>query len=245
MKLGVTESFDASLKQPNESSNLPATTQRKKAELNTTTEDVAAVTKWRQRRQNQRVRQRTATEPQGAAAHSEHRGPPPPGNGGTVPGKYAWTQILSEVVVTVPVPDHTRGRDLRVEISKAHLKVALRSALDHEAIIDAPLSKRSSVTTRFGPSKMATDSSSTCRKSTLWNGGTASVSVTLRLTCARFNQKAPRSIRSKSHFLVASMHTQYALFYVSTHLFFIAVCCFCDNILSGNLDGETRKRWKR
>eukprot|EP00429_Kryptoperidinium_foliaceum_P002160 CAMPEP_0176007014 /NCGR_PEP_ID=MMETSP0120_2-20121206/3015_1 /TAXON_ID=160619 /ORGANISM="Kryptoperidinium foliaceum, Strain CCMP 1326" /LENGTH=233 /DNA_ID=CAMNT_0017339763 /DNA_START=189 /DNA_END=887 /DNA_ORIENTATION=+ len=66
--------------------------------------------------------------------------PPPVGNGGTVPGKYVWTQTLSEVTVNVPVPDNTRGRDLNVVIAKKKLKVGLRGA--GEAIIDeAPLCK--------------------------------------------------------------------------------------------------------
>lgn len=50
----------------------------------------------------------------------------PLGNGGTVEGKYVWTQVLSELAVTVPLPDNTRGRDLNVTISKKHLKVGLK-----------------------------------------------------------------------------------------------------------------------
>ena len=65
---------------------------------------------------------------------------PPVGNGGTVDGKYVWTQTLSEVNVTIPVPDNTRGRDLNVVIAKQHLKVGLRSA-SGEFIINAPLTK--------------------------------------------------------------------------------------------------------
>jgi hypothetical protein len=71
---------------------------------------------------------------------TDKRGPPPIGNGGTVDGKYTWTQILSEVVVTVPVPQNTRGKDLNVVMTKNHLKIALRSALQHP-IVDAPLTK--------------------------------------------------------------------------------------------------------
>jgi CS domain/N-terminal conserved domain of Nudc. len=70
----------------------------------------------------------------------DKRGPPPIGNGGTVDGKYTWTQILSEVVVTVPIPHNTRGKDLQVVISKKHLKVALRSSPSNP-IVDAPLTK--------------------------------------------------------------------------------------------------------
>jgi len=53
-------------------------------------------------------------------------GPVPVGNGGTVDGKYVWTQTLSEVTVNYPLPENTRARDLVVEISKDHLKVGLK-----------------------------------------------------------------------------------------------------------------------
>jgi len=70
------------------------------------------------------------------------RGPPPVGNGGTVDGKYVWTQTLSEVSVIIPVPENTRGRDLNVTIAKKHLKVGLRAKqAEKEFIIDAPLTK--------------------------------------------------------------------------------------------------------
>ena len=65
---------------------------------------------------------------------------PPVGNGGTVEGKYVWTQTLSEVNVNVPVPDNTRGRDVTVTIAKKHLKVGLRSQ-PGKWIVDAPLVK--------------------------------------------------------------------------------------------------------
>ncbi|CAB9527711.1 Nuclear migration protein nudC [Seminavis robusta] len=57
---------------------------------------------------------------------------PSKGNGGTVDGKYVWTQILAELSVTVPLPDNTRGRDLNVTISRKHLKVGLRNALKND-----------------------------------------------------------------------------------------------------------------
>lgn len=66
--------------------------------------------------------------------------PPPIGNGGTVPGKYVWTQTLSELNVTIPVPDNTRGRDLNVTIARTHLKVGLRSK-KNDFIVNAPLVK--------------------------------------------------------------------------------------------------------
>jgi hypothetical protein len=53
--------------------------------------------------------------------------PPPLGNGGTVEGKYVWTQTLAEVNIIVPLPENTRGKDLNVMIGKNNLKVGLRS----------------------------------------------------------------------------------------------------------------------
>jgi hypothetical protein len=53
-------------------------------------------------------------------------GPPPAGNGGTVPDKYVWTQTLAECIVTIPVPENTRGRDVQVTMSRSHLKVSLK-----------------------------------------------------------------------------------------------------------------------
>ena len=52
--------------------------------------------------------------------------PPPVGNGGTVEGKYVWTQTLEELVINIPLPDNTRGRDLNVVMNKNHLKVSLK-----------------------------------------------------------------------------------------------------------------------
>eukprot|EP00980_Cylindrotheca_fusiformis_P003767 scaffold834_cov123-Cylindrotheca_fusiformis.AAC.14 len=75
---------------------------------------------------------------------TNNKEPPPLGNGGTVPGKYVWTQTLSELNVTIPVPDNTRGKDLNVTIAKSHLKVALRSSQkkkEGEYIVNAPLTK--------------------------------------------------------------------------------------------------------
>jgi len=68
------------------------------------------------------------------------KGPPPVGNGGTVEGKYIWTQTLSEVTVSIPLPEKTRGRDLDVTIGKNKLKVGLKSQAPI-FIIDAPLTK--------------------------------------------------------------------------------------------------------
>ncbi len=71
---------------------------------------------------------------------SNDDGPEPIGNGGTVDGKYVWTQTLSELNLTIPLPENTRGRDLSVIMKKKHLNVALKSQLPNH-IVNAPLSK--------------------------------------------------------------------------------------------------------
>mmetsp|Transcript_16496 Transcript_16496/g.24344 ORF Transcript_16496/g.24344 Transcript_16496/m.24344 type:complete len:323 (+) Transcript_16496:92-1060(+) len=69
----------------------------------------------------------------------ETKAPPPLGNGGTVEGKYVWTQTLSEVNVTVSLPEGTRGRDLNVTIARNHLKVGIKR--DNNWIINGSLVK--------------------------------------------------------------------------------------------------------
>eukprot|EP00581_Thalassiosira_minuscula_P009839 CAMPEP_0183704118 /NCGR_PEP_ID=MMETSP0737-20130205/1568_1 /TAXON_ID=385413 /ORGANISM="Thalassiosira miniscula, Strain CCMP1093" /LENGTH=366 /DNA_ID=CAMNT_0025930937 /DNA_START=110 /DNA_END=1210 /DNA_ORIENTATION=+ len=75
----------------------------------------------------------------------EDNSPPPLGNGGTVDGKYVWTQTLQELSVTIPLPDNTRGRDLNVIMNKTKLKVGLKGkssspiiddSLTHTIIVD-------------------------------------------------------------------------------------------------------------
>jgi CS domain. len=61
----------------------------------------------------------------------------PVGNGGTVEGKYVWTQTLSELNVCIPLPQNTKGRDLNVIMKKDHLKAGLK--MSPEPIVDAPL----------------------------------------------------------------------------------------------------------
>mmetsp|Transcript_6185 Transcript_6185/g.9300 ORF Transcript_6185/g.9300 Transcript_6185/m.9300 type:complete len:342 (-) Transcript_6185:594-1619(-) len=58
--------------------------------------------------------------------NKEDDSPPPVGNGGTVDGKYVWTQTLEELTVSVPLPENTRGRDLNVTMNKNHLKIGLK-----------------------------------------------------------------------------------------------------------------------
>lgn len=75
-----------------------------------------------------------------AAQTDESDEAPPVGNGGTVEGKYVWTQTLAEVNLVVPLPDNTRGRDLNVIMAKQHLKVGLKAKAG-EWILNAPLTK--------------------------------------------------------------------------------------------------------
>ena len=65
--------------------------------------------------------------------------PPPPGNGGTVDGKYVWTQTLQEVGVTVAVPKGTRGRDLKVKIGKNKLTVQVKGSEGFEGDLCKPV----------------------------------------------------------------------------------------------------------
>ncbi|KAL3815295.1 hypothetical protein ACHAXA_006797 [Cyclostephanos tholiformis] len=64
--------------------------------------------------------------------------PPPVGNGGTVDGKYVWTQTLQELSVSVPLPEGTRGKDLNVVMNKNHLRVGLKGGT--KTMIDGDLS---------------------------------------------------------------------------------------------------------
>jgi hypothetical protein len=72
--------------------------------------------------------------------NNDQNAPSPIGNGGQVPEKYVWTQTLSEVSITIPVPDNTRGKDLNVTIGRNHLKVGMRGGTK-TWIVDAPLTK--------------------------------------------------------------------------------------------------------
>jgi hypothetical protein len=56
----------------------------------------------------------------------ENESPPPIGNGGSVEGKYVWTQTLQELSMSVILPENTRGRDLNVAMNKTHLKIGLK-----------------------------------------------------------------------------------------------------------------------
>lgn len=65
--------------------------------------------------------------------------PPPPGNG-MVLEKYSWTQQLADLQVVVPVPEGTRTRDLKVDLTTTKISVGLKNAA--EPLLAGPLHKR-------------------------------------------------------------------------------------------------------
>ena len=71
------------------------------------------------------------------SSQTEEDEPAPIGNGGAT-DKYIWTQTLSELSLSLPLPANTRGRDLNVVMSKSHLKIAFKSG---SIIVDDDLSK--------------------------------------------------------------------------------------------------------
>ena len=86
------------------------------------------------------VEKKESNEQKKKEEEEDDNSPPPLGNGGTVEGKYVWTQTLQEVTVTVPLPMNTRGRDMNVTISKKYLKVGLKSQAP-TFMVNAPLTK--------------------------------------------------------------------------------------------------------
>lgn len=83
-----------------------------------------------------------ASSPDDKASKEEDDNEPPPlGNGGTVPNKYTWTQTLSEVNISTPLPQGTRGRDLSVTITKTALKIALKKSLPNNYIVNSKFTK--------------------------------------------------------------------------------------------------------
>lgn len=81
--------------------------------------------------------QATAAQPPHAAAEAAEPPTliPNDGNGADL-GHYSWTQTLSEVVVSVPVPAGTKGRGCDVAISRDKLRVGLKG---QPAVLDGPL----------------------------------------------------------------------------------------------------------
>lgn len=68
----------------------------------------------------------------------DDKSPPPPGNGGKT-DKYVWTQTLSEVEVTLEIDANLRGKNLKIDIKKRHLFVAIKGK-ESEPIINGKLS---------------------------------------------------------------------------------------------------------
>jgi hypothetical protein len=63
-----------------------------------------------------------------------------PGNGGTT-DRYTWTQTLSEVCLTFPVPEGTKGKDVALALGAEHLRLAI----GRDVLFDAALHKRARV----------------------------------------------------------------------------------------------------
>mmetsp|Transcript_14574 Transcript_14574/g.20595 ORF Transcript_14574/g.20595 Transcript_14574/m.20595 type:complete len:347 (+) Transcript_14574:91-1131(+) len=125
------DGFDVS---PPSTSSKPVLQDKKEEEPTTTTE---TATKEDKPMTNETPAKEEKEE--GGVKEGKNSSPPPPlGNGGTVDGKYVWTQTLQEVTVNIPLPENTRGRDLNVVIGKKHLKVGLK-ALAPDFIVNAPL----------------------------------------------------------------------------------------------------------
>mmetsp|Transcript_2748 Transcript_2748/g.2909 ORF Transcript_2748/g.2909 Transcript_2748/m.2909 type:complete len:348 (-) Transcript_2748:157-1200(-) len=80
----------------------------------------------------------TADEESGETEKEEDKTPPPPGNGGSTQ-HYSWTQTLSDLLVTVPVPPGTKTKQLVVDITNTKLKVGMKG---QTPLIDGPLHKR-------------------------------------------------------------------------------------------------------
>lgn len=81
----------------------------------------------------------TALKAESNSTEDQDDSPPPVGNGGTT-DKYTWTQTLSELCISLPLPPNTRARDLNVIITKNHLKISLKSS-PSTSIVDDSLSK--------------------------------------------------------------------------------------------------------
>eukprot|EP00937_MAST-01D_sp_MAST-1D-sp2_P006867 g6867.t1 len=64
-------------------------------------------------------------EGEGEGEDGESKGQKPVGNGGSTE-HYTWTQTLSEVQVSFPVPEGTRGKQVDVQIGCTSLKVGLK-----------------------------------------------------------------------------------------------------------------------
>ena len=75
-----------------------------------------------------------------AAAPAAGGAPVGPGNGGTT-DRYSWTQTLSEVCLSFPVPRDTKGKDVALALGAEHLRLAVGK----DVLFDASLHKRARV----------------------------------------------------------------------------------------------------
>ena len=72
-------------------------------------------------------------------AEDEGTGQAPNAGNGLDLDRYSWTQTLSDVVISVPVPAGTRGRDCDVRISATALRAGVKGA--DAPVLDGPLHK--------------------------------------------------------------------------------------------------------
>jgi len=60
--------------------------------------------------------------------------------------RYSWTQTLSEVTITIPVPENVRGKDVSIAIEKTKIKVNIKgvssSSSSSSSILEGALYKR-------------------------------------------------------------------------------------------------------
>uniref|UniRef100_A0A0D6R0B6 CS domain-containing protein n=1 Tax=Araucaria cunninghamii TaxID=56994 RepID=A0A0D6R0B6_ARACU len=68
----------------------------------------------------------TSKNPKPKSANNEDGGIDPNSGNGADLEKYSWTQTLSEVTVTMPVPPGTKSRFIVCDIKKNHLKAGLK-----------------------------------------------------------------------------------------------------------------------
>ena len=80
--------------------------------------------------------------------------------------RYSWTQTLSEVTITIPVPENVRGKDVSIAIEKTKIKVNIKGvSSSSSSILEGALYKRiladdSAWTLESGGSSSSSSSSS-------------------------------------------------------------------------------------
>lgn len=75
----------------------------------------------------------TATPTPTPSSGDEDNKDAPEGNGGKT-DRYRWTQTLRELNIYIPVPPNTKAKDVYVDMTMTHLKVALKSDMQHPYI---------------------------------------------------------------------------------------------------------------